>query len=117
MSGQERVDKTTCERSRAEEHAMRLLILELFRHLHGLRRKNLLYALESDKVLGWSAAEKFYFADPPLPLVFATRGDDTARPLESELPAKSSAEVAELDDDGNVVLRKAFSGVKVCVVQ
>lgn len=55
------------------------------------------------------------FTAQALPFVFATSGDEFAHSLQTEPPARLSTEVAELNDEKNVVLGKASSGVELCV--
>lgn len=66
-----------------------------------------LYAPEKVKLFEGSAAQQFFFTAPALLLVFVAIGDETASPLLVKQPARSRAEVLELDDEGNVVRSKA----------
>lgn len=45
-----KVDSAAWEGPRLANHAMRLLTLRLFKHLHGLSENSALYALEDDKL-------------------------------------------------------------------
>lgn len=59
--------------------------------------------------------EWFSFTAPTLLPVFAIFGDKTAPPLQFERPAKSREEVAQPDEEGDVLRAKASSGVELCL--
>lgn len=83
VSAEKEVDKAAWKRSESKNHAMRLLTVEFFKYLHALLGSNVLYALENEKLLQWSAVEQFYFTASVLQPVIASSKDGTARPLQN----------------------------------
>lgn len=72
MNEEEEVDKAPSKCSKAAEHTMRVLTLELIKHLHDFFENKSLYAVEDDKLTEWSVAVQFRLTAPVLPLVLAT---------------------------------------------
>lgn len=57
VNGEDRVDKAAWKRSETAHHAMRLLKLDFFKHLHGFLEKNILYVREDDKLFECSTVQ------------------------------------------------------------
>lgn len=82
MNIEEEADKAGWKRLGLVHCAMRLLMLELFKRLHGLSRKTTMCAMESDWWSEWRALQQFCFRAPALTLVVTTSGDEAAHPLQ-----------------------------------
>lgn len=108
-------EKAACERSGIVNHAMLLLALDRFKHLHDLLGNSASYVLKDDKLSEKSAVQQFRFMPSALLLVSATAGDENAHLLHFKRSAVSAAEVVERDDKENAVRRKASTGVELCL--
>lgn len=108
-------DKTARKRSGAAKRAMRLLALEVSRHLLGPSENSTLYAVKNDWLFECSAAHQSGFTVSALLLVFATHGDPAGHPMQVARPAMSRAEIVDLDDERSVVRAEASSVVQLCL--
>lgn len=78
VNDEEEVDKAAWKRSETVDHAMGLLTLHFFNHLHVLLENSMLYAVKHDSLAECSAVQQFCFTAPALTLSFATSGSDIA---------------------------------------
>lgn len=69
---EKKVDKATWERSGTAYHAMGLLILHFFRHLHALLASTSLYTIEKDSLLKSSAVRQLQSIAPATLLLLAS---------------------------------------------
>lgn len=67
--------------------------------------------------LNGAQCDRVCLTAPALPLVSGNLGDDITHSLQTERPARSSAEVAERDDEENTVLEETSSVVELCLVE
>lgn len=97
------------------DQAGRLLPSQSFRSRHGLFRNDILYALQYDDALGWSAVQQLCFTVLALPLFFATSGNVAAYSLQIKAPDTFRAEIVELDKESNNASADAACAVKICL--
>lgn len=111
----QRAVKKNLTRLRGSAQDLRTLMLELFKHPHGVLTNIMFYALEDDKLFGRSRVHQLFLTAPALPLVLETFEEEITHPLQIERPARSPPEVVELDNEGNVVRGEASPGVQLCL--
>lgn len=81
------VSIATCERSEAVNHAMSLLILQLFSRLHALFVSGFLCPLDGDKPPIGTAVKQLQFTAPFLSLVFSSLPHELVQSLHIKRPA------------------------------
>lgn len=108
-NGEKEVGKAVWKGSGTWDHVMRLLTLELFKHLHGVLGNRMLHVLKNNKPFERSAMTRLCFTAPALSLLIATLENETAHSAQIERPARSVAEEVKLHDEDKVYAWREMS--------